>query len=70
MINNQTINSSVNVPPKVPFSSPEGKPPKSVEDVDNAIKEMDRLYKTSFYTWLKSEANIRYLCTFKVSEHE
>ncbi|KAJ3332107.1 hypothetical protein HDU76_001250 [Blyttiomyces sp. JEL0837] len=45
------------------FSS--GKRPESVEDIEESLREMDRLYGTSFYSWIKSEANIGYLCTFK-----
>ncbi|KAJ3367505.1 hypothetical protein HDU91_001365 [Kappamyces sp. JEL0680] len=39
--------------------------PSSVEQVAETMKEMDRQNKTSFSSWIRSESNISYLCTFK-----
>ncbi|KAI9334602.1 hypothetical protein BDR26DRAFT_920854 [Obelidium mucronatum] len=39
--------------------------PKSIEDIDKAMKEMDRIHETTFYSWIKSEKNIGYISTYK-----
>ncbi|KAI8617556.1 hypothetical protein BC830DRAFT_1166922 [Chytriomyces sp. MP71] len=39
--------------------------PTSVADVDEAMKEMDRIHETTFKAWIQSEANIGYVCTYK-----
>ncbi|KAJ3031097.1 UNVERIFIED_CONTAM: hypothetical protein HDU68_006476 [Siphonaria sp. JEL0065] len=41
------------------------KKPKSVEDIEKAMKEMDRIHETTFYSWIKSEKNIGYIATYK-----
>ena len=42
-----------------------GRKPKSVEDVRDTMSEMDRLNKTSFSKWIRSEKNLSYLCSYK-----
>jgi hypothetical protein len=49
----------------LPFSETKIQYPKTYADVDNSIKDMDKKYGTTFYSWIKSEENIGYLCTFK-----
>lgn len=41
------------------------KKPKSLEDVQETMAEMDRINKTTFADWIRSESNISYLCSFK-----
>ena len=37
----------------------------SIEDVHNTMQEMDRMYSTSFTEWIRSEANLHYICLYK-----
>ena len=39
--------------------------PKSMEQVDLVMKQMDKQFNTSFESWVRSDKNITYLCTFK-----
>lgn len=48
-----------------PASHTESKKPQTVEEIDEVMRCMDKKYQTSFYTWIKSEANIAYVCTYK-----
>ena len=51
---------------KSTFSSPfVSCKPKSVEDVRYAMNEMDRINKTTFSQWIRSEKNLLYLCSYK-----
>ena len=45
--------------------TPEPKKPESVEQVGLVMKEMDKLYKTSFSEWIQNEDNIAYFCSIK-----
>ncbi|KAI8927633.1 hypothetical protein BC831DRAFT_394553, partial [Entophlyctis helioformis] len=39
--------------------------PASADDVDLAMRTMDKTHGTSFTAWIKSEQNIPYICAFK-----
>ncbi|KAL5039974.1 hypothetical protein RTP6_007060 [Batrachochytrium dendrobatidis] len=48
-----------------PVQSPS--PPNSVQEVANSVQSMDKRFGTTFESWIKSEKNISYICTFKRS---
>jgi len=44
--------------------------PSTVQDIEDAIRSMDKRFKTSFYRWIRSEENIAYMCTTHASLFE
>ncbi|KAJ3111664.1 hypothetical protein HDU96_005478 [Phlyctochytrium bullatum] len=51
---------------KAPHKRPAmGKAPKTVQDVEDTMRQMDSTYGTQFTSWIRSEANVSYICTFK-----
>ena len=40
-------------------------PPKSMQDIDKIMNEMDKLYSSNFKDWIRDESNLSYICTIK-----
>jgi len=39
-------------------SKNESKTPKTIKDIEDTLKEMDKIHNTSFYSWIKDENNV------------
>ncbi|KAJ1551756.1 hypothetical protein HK096_001773 [Nowakowskiella sp. JEL0078] len=50
---------------KLSFLTPPPDEPINKVQVDEAVQRMDKIHGTSFYSWIKSESNIGYICTYK-----
>jgi len=43
--------------PKISIKSNKSNPPKTIKDIEDTLKEMDKIYNTTFYNWIKDENN-------------
>jgi hypothetical protein len=43
----------------------ESVPPRSMEEIDQVMNEMDSMYRTNFSEWFRDESNLSYICTMK-----
>jgi len=43
--------------PKISIKHEKSKPPKTIKDIEDTLKEMDKIHNTSFYGWIKDENN-------------
>ncbi|ORX45953.1 hypothetical protein BCR36DRAFT_414267 [Piromyces finnis] len=42
---------------KISTKSDKPKPPKTIKDIEDTLKEMDKIHNTSFFNWIKDENN-------------
>jgi hypothetical protein len=43
--------------PKISIKNNKPKPPRTIKDIEDTLKEMDKIHNTSFYSWIKDENN-------------
>ena len=43
----------------------ESRRPNSIEEIEDTMSEMDKVFRTSFKDWIRDESNLNYICTMK-----
>jgi hypothetical protein len=59
------LNEQLEIKQKISSLNPSIKKPKSKNDVERAMAQMDKINRTGFSKWIKAESNVSYLCSFK-----
>jgi len=52
---------------KIPPKNEKSKTPRTIKDIEDTLKEMDKIHNTSFYNWIKDENNVSVIA-FKTKE--